>query len=204
MRGSYTVTGLTDDYQLLSLPAGGSGKQGGLTITASDEGKTTICTRVDGNKYAVITGTNSMKLTFTGDDMNTRGIVNNIQIHVRLHDAYKPVVYSAAPLALTEYKAGEKAYITIYYDEPLKSISGEPKLKLNLDYLGKYFQNPVYVDHGAGTNALVFEVTAKNKITVDDVLNKINVYLVSTNATKVGTVTATVSDYCNNWAPKEP
>ena len=90
----------------------------------------------------------------------------------------------------------------------LATISGKsydtPTLSLKDTTLGKYFENAKYVGHGHGTNALVFEVTAKKNITKSDIQNTINNYLVfpenngGTFANNIGTLNVTVTDYCGN------
>ena len=110
----------------------------------------------------------------------------------------------AAPLSTTAYKQGDTVYITVFYNEPINSISGTPKLTLS-SKLSPYFQNPTYVDNGTGTNALVFQVKAKKDISADEIQNIINLYLAfpvsgvgGDFSSNIGTVSATVKDILGN------
>ena len=130
--------------------------------------------------------------------------ISDLKTIVTRVDTAKPAVKSAAPLATTAYKKGDTAYITVIYSEPINSISGTPKLTLSSN-LSPYFENPTYVSHGTGTNALVFKVTAKKDITADEIQNKVNLYLafpvsgVGGNfSSNIGTVSATVKDILGN------
>ena len=126
-------------------------------------------------------------------------------MHAVVIDKKAPEVLHAAPLAITPYKAGDKAYITVIYSEPINFISDTPKLSLS-SRMKTYFKDPTCVSSGIGTNAMVFEVTAAKGITADEIMD-INEYLVFPESknykndgfgTNIGTLTATVKDYCGN------
>ena len=190
------------------FPNIGTGAQGDILFNVGDcyvdEDYTTY--NDNGTKYAVIGAGNTIKLQFNAkgendDDWEYR----NLKFEYKVHDKSKPALQHAAPLATTAYKKGDTAYITVFYSEPLNSITGTPKLVLASSTLGKYFENPTYVSNGAGTNALVFKVTAKKDITADEIQNTVNRYLAfpvsgigGTFASNIGTVTATVKDILGN------
>ena len=190
------------------FPNIGTGAQGDILFNVGDcyvdEDYTTY--NDNGTKYAVIGAGNTIKLQFNAkgendDDWQYR----NLKFEYKMHDKTKPALQHAAPLATTAYKKGETAYITIFYSEPLNSISGTPTLSLASSTLGKYFQSPTYVSNGTGTNALVFKVTAKKDITADEIQNTVNHYLAfpvsgigGDFASNIGTVTATVKDILGN------
>lgn len=125
-------------------------------------------------------------------------------MYVKMHDKNKPALQYAAPLATTAYEKGDTAYITVFYSEPLNSITDTPTLTLS-SKLSAYFENPTYVNNGAGTNALVFKVTAKKAISADEIQNTINKYLAfpvsavgGDFSSNIGTVTAKVKDILGN------
>ena len=105
------------------------------------------------------------------------GILENLKTVVTCSD-YRdgPGAKYACPLATTAYEAGDKVYITIIYTELIDTIL-DAKLNLSSSKLNEYFENATYVDMGAGTNALVFEATAKKYISADEIQNKVNTYL---------------------------
>ena len=143
-----------------------------------------------------------------------KATLDNMKITVRRIDTAKPAVKSAAPLATTAYKKGDEAYITIIYNEPINTISGTPTLEFRYaksayvkydSKLAQYFENPVYVNNGTGTNSLVFKVTAKKDISADEIQNTINTYLAfpvsgvgGDFGSNIGTVSATVKDILGN------
>ena len=131
--------------------------------------------------------------------------INHITLSARIVDAITPAAKSAAPLATTAYAKGDKAYITVIYNEPINTISGTPTLTLASSTLGQYFKDAKYVNNGTGTNALVFKVTAKKDISADDIQNVINLYLAfpvsgvgGDFSSNIGTVSATVKDILGN------
>lgn len=136
--------------------------------------------------------------------------INNITLSARIADAITPAVKSAAPLATTAYAKGDKAYITVIYNEPINYIDTSsadklPKLTLASSTLGKYFENAKYVNNGTGTNALVFEVTAKKAITAQEIQDVVNRYLTfpvsnvgGTFSSNIGTLSASVKDILGN------
>ena len=137
--------------------------------------------------------------------MLCKATVQDPKITVRRVDTAKPVAKSVAPMATTAYKKGDKAYITVIYNEPINSISGTPSLALNSSTIGKYFKDAVYVNKGTGTNTLVFEVTAKKDISADEIQNTINVYLAFRDSgmggnfnSNIGNLYATVYDILGN------
>ena len=150
-------------------------------------------------------GTNVVtRLDFRGGYSYGSGTISNLKTVVTRVDTAKPAVKSAAPMATTAYKKGDTAYITVIYSEPINSISGTPKLTLS-SKLSPYFENPTYVNHGTGTNTLVFKVTAKKDITADEIQNTVNTYLAfpvsgvgGTFSSNIGSVTATVKDILGN------
>ena len=134
------------------------------------------------------------------------GTVSNVKATFTYADKANPTEMYVSPIALTEYKAGEKVMLTVIYSEPINSISGTPTLSLS-SKLKSYFKNPTYVNNGSGTNALVFEVTVKDGVTIDaTTAQKINEYLAfpeNNNASSgfsgnIGTVSATVKDIKGN------
>lgn len=212
LRGHYQISGLSDTtYRTATLPVNMADKnkyevfkQGDLTVGAQGQPGMTICQRLGGT-YGVIVGQNAAQIKLTnymtilGAEYNAK----NLKVYTRLHDASAPVVQYAAPLATTPYQKGDKAYITVIYNEPIKTITGTPTLTLKGE-IAKYFGSAKYVSNAAGTNALVFEVTALKDITATEIQNKVNLYLVfpestgGTFSSKIGTLSATVADYCGN------
>jgi hypothetical protein len=212
LRGQYLISGLSGTtYRTATLPVkmadantSETFKQGDLTVGVLGQPGMSICQRLGGT-YGVIVGQNAAQIqlknymTILGGEYNAK----NLKVYTRLHDASAPVVQYAAPLATTPYQKGDKAYITVIYNEPIKTISSTPKLTLKGE-LAKYFGSATYVNNAAGTNALVFEVTALKDITATEIQNKVNLYLVfpestgGTFSSKIGDLKATVTDYCGN------
>lgn len=179
-------------------PGEGSGKNAKSNGTYETEKLTlagTVLTRLD------------MKGGNGGNTINgryARGTVKNLKTVTTRVDTAKPVAKSAAPLAVTSYKQGDTAYITVIYSEPINTISGNPTLTLS-SRLAAYFENPTYVDNGAGTNALVFRVTAKKDISEAEIQNVVNAYLTfpvsgagGSFIDNVGSVSVTVKDILGN------
>lgn len=185
----------------------GSNRDSGILFDVGDCKVTENYTMYNdnGTKYAVIGSGNTIKLEFDAsgkkeDDWQYR----NLKFEYKMHDKSKPAVQYAAPLATTAFKKGDTAFITVFYNEPLNSISGTPKLTLS-SKLSPYFESPTYVNNGTGTNALVFQVKAKKDISADEIQNIINLYLAfpvsgvgGTFTDNVGTLSATVKDILGN------
>ena len=100
-------------------------------------------------------------------------------------DTRAPQQVGVANLALTQYKAGDKISITVYYDEVIASSSG---VKLgNID--GLPISN-AHVVIGKGNNAITFTATVDSDFEVTPDLN---------NAIKnLKPVTGTVKDILGN------
>ena len=212
LRGGYQVIGglSSGTYQTLTAPfkesqIGTMVTQGDLQIHVKEQPGMSICARADGTDYGVITGRNSMQVRISPMWAGLYDFyAKNLKMVTRLHDASKPAVQYAAPMATTAYQKGDEAYITVIYNEPINSISGTPKLTLS-SKLSPYFESPTYVNNGTGTNALVFKVKAKKDITADEIQNVINLYLAfpvsgvgGSFSTNIGTLSATVKDFRGN------
>ena len=133
------------------------------------------------------------------------GTVSNVNATFTYSDTAGPKVMYVAPLALTDYKKGDEIMLTVIYSEPINDIGGSKKLTLS-SRLSTYFESPVYVDNGSGTNAIVFKVKAKQDISADTVQNVINQYLAFPESnykndgfgTNIGTLSITVKDILGN------
>ena len=106
-------------------------------------------------------------------------------VYAKLMDTRAPQQVGVANLALTQYKAGDKISITVYYDEVIASSSG---VKLgNID--GLPISN-AHVVIGKGNNAITFTATVDRDFEVTPDLN---------NAIKnLKPVTGTVKDILGN------
>ena len=174
LRGGYQVMdGLSGSvYRTVTAPfkesqIGTTVTQGNLQINVKEQPGMSTCARADGTDYAIITGSNSMQVRMSPMWAGLYDFyAKNLKMVTRLHDASKPAVQYAAPMATTAYQKGDEAYITVIYNEPINSISGTPTLTLS-SKLAEYFESPTYVNNGTGTNALVFKVKAKKDITAD-------------------------------------
>ena len=212
LRGEYQVmSGLSSSYQTLTAPfkesqIGTVVTQGNLRIGVMGQPGMSVCARADGTDYAIITGKNSVRVRLSNGIglIGFEYMVKNLKMVARLHDANKPAVQYAAPMATTAYQKGDEAYITVIYNEPINSISGTPTLTLS-SKLAEYFESPTYVNNGTGTNALVFKVKAKKDISADEIQNKVNLYLAfpvsgvgGSFSTNIGTLSATVKDIMGN------
>ena len=208
LRGEYKLelngTSLANDWLSVSLPSNGVSWQGNVKFNTTNEVYDVY--QQSGYTFAGIMAGSRIKLEFnaSGEDED-HWMYQKLKLHIKVMDAAKPAVQYAAPLATTDYKKGDTAYITVIYNEPINSISGTPTLSLASSTLGKYFQSPTYVSNGTGTNALVFKVTAKKDITANEIQNTVNCYLAfpvsgigGDFASNIGTVTATVKDILGN------
>ena len=100
-------------------------------------------------------------------------------------DSRAPQQVGVASLALTQYKAGDKISITVYYDEVVAAGSN-----LNLSMIAGMPISNVTFDGGLGTNALTFTATVDSDFEVTPDLN---------NAIKnLKPVTGTVKDIAGN------
>ena len=96
--------------------------------------------------------------------LNGRIYVSEMVGSVSPRDTAKPVQQGLAPMALTEYKAGDKITFTVIYNEVVNSASGL-SFKLPSALNGKV-SNITY-QGGAGTNALVFTGTVTSDFRFD-------------------------------------
>ena len=186
---------MNNDYVSVSFPTNGKITSETFSITETLNDRCEVYTLDDKNYIRIDKDKEcNVELDYHLDSSYK---ARNIKMHAVVIDTEAPKVQCAAPLATTAYKAGEKAYITVIYNEPINFISGTPTLKL-LSELTPYFkQDAKYVDAGAGTNALVFEVEAVKDITADEIQDIINGYLVGDFTSNVA-LTASVTDYCGN------
>ena len=106
-------------------------------------------------------------------------------VHVRPYDATAPQQVGIAPMAFTDYKAGDKIQITVNFNEIIYSASNATLGTIN----GLPIKDVKYVD-GVNTNALTFEATVTKDFTIDVNLNN---SLVGTKPFK-----GTIKDFCNN------
>lgn len=187
----------------IELPNGGTGAQGDILFNVGDclvyESSSISGETVVANKNTKV------KIEFDAggkddDDWQHR----NLYIYAKTRDVSEPAKQYVAPIALTEYKAGDKVMLTIIYNEPIDSISGTPSLSLS-SRLSTYFKDPAYVYNSAGTNAIVFEVTVKKDFSANEAM-KINEYLAFPESsykndgfgTNIGSVYASVWDILGN------
>ena len=108
-------------------------------------------------------------------------------------DTAKPVQQGLAPMALTEYKTGDKITFTVIYNEVVSSASG---LSFNLpSALSGKVSNVTY-QGGAGTNALVFtgDVTSDFKFDTSNNSTVNNEAIVNYKSA----VSGTVKDFLGN------
>ena len=88
----------------------------------------------------------------------------NLNLYEKVYDKSKPKQLGLAPMALTEYKTGDKITFTVIYNEVVNSASG---LSFNLpSALSGKVSNVTY-QGGAGTNALVFTGTVTSDFRFD-------------------------------------
>jgi len=98
------------------------------------------------------------------NNFRTLYATKNIRGVVSPSDTLAPTEQGLAPMALTEYKAGDKITFTVIYNEVVNSVSG---LSFNLpSVLSGKVSNVSYVG-GAGTNALVFTGTVTSDFRFD-------------------------------------
>ncbi|MBR4282667.1 MAG: InlB B-repeat-containing protein, partial [Clostridia bacterium] len=109
----------------------------------------------------------------------------NPRVYVRPYDNTAPQQVGIAPMAFTDYKAGEKIQITVNFNEIIYSASNATLKTIN----GLPIKDVKYVD-GVNTNALTFEATVTSDFTVTVNLNN---SLVNTKAFK-----GTVKDIASN------
>jgi hypothetical protein len=107
-------------------------------------------------------------------------------MHVKVNDKSKPAQQGMAPLALTDYAANDTIYLTVVYNEVIKSASS---IGFTIPSVLP-IKNVTYVD-GVGTNALTFMATVTKAFTVTPNVNNTIV-----NNTKP--VTGTVKDILGN------
>ena len=119
--------------------------------------------------------------------------VYELEGRVSVRDTAKPVQQGLAPMALTEYKAGDKITFTVIYNEVVNSVSG---LSFKLPSALSDKVNNVTYQGGAGTNALVFTGTVTSDFRFDTSNNSTinNEAIVNYKSA----VSGTVKDFKNN------
>lgn len=173
----------------IHFPNMGTGKQGDILFNVGKCKVNETYTMYNDNstKYAVIGKANSVKMQFdAGGDNDDDWQFRNLIMHVKVNDKSKPAQQGMAPLALTDYAANETIYLTVVYNEVIKSASS---IGFTIPSVLP-IKNVTYVD-GAGTNALTFKATVTKAFTVTPNVNNTIV-----NNTKP--VTGTVKDILGN------
>ncbi len=136
--------------------------------------------------YAVVGLSDTIKIEFDASGKNDDDWKHrNLNAYYKVLDTRAPQQVGIAPMALTQYKAGETISITVIYDEVIKSIAD---VGLNT-ISGLPIDNVQYVG-GVGTNALNFTATVTSDFENTPELNNSLVTLKP--------VTGTVSDFLGN------
>ena len=131
-----------------------------------DVAKVALSMPYDEPKTLSMSATVSENQTVDISHVTLQGLVwvYELEGRVSVRDTAKPVQQGLAPMALTEYKAGDKITFTVIYNEVVNSASG---LSFNLpSALSGKVSNVTY-QGGAGTNALVFTGTVTSDFRFD-------------------------------------
>ena len=137
--------------------------------------------------YALVDKNKNMSICFdaAGDD-DDNWKYRDLNVYLKVYDDTAPYQIGMAPLALTQYKAGEQISLTVVYSEIISSTSGIGfKIPSALPIKDVKFVG------GAYTNALTFTATVTKDFEVTPNLNNTLV-----NNTKP--VTGTVKDVAGN------
>ena len=189
---SITANGgsLLKDFTKLSLPNCGTSAQGKLEFTGSE--KSEVIERWDmvsgSTKYAVLDmGT---ELNF---GMNAEGKeedewqYRNLNLYEKVYDSTAPRQLGLAPLALTQYKAGDQITLTVVFNEVINNTSN-----IGFNIPSSLPIKDVKFVGGKYTNALTFTATVTKDFEVTPNLN-------STLVNNTKPVTGRVEDICGNY-----
>ena len=190
------------------LPSNGTESQNvGKFVFSKDACKVEEYSPISG-EYIYADANDVLKIEFasSGSEGSNKWKYKELRLSVQRLDKSEPEKQYVAPIALTEYKAGDKVMLTVIYDEAIDRISGTPSLNISSSKIGQYFKDPTYIKNGSGTNAIVFEVTVKDGVTISaDTAMEINKYLAykesnigGTFGSNIGTMSATVWDILGN------
>jgi hypothetical protein len=189
---SITANGgsLLKDFTKLSLPNCGTSAQGKLEFTGSE--KSEVIERWDmvsgSTKYAVLDM--GAKLNF---GMNAEGKEDdewqyrNLNLYEKVYDSTAPRQLGLAPLALTQYKAGDQITLTVVFNEVINYTSN-----IGFNIPSSLPIKDVKFVGGKYTNALTFTATVTKDFEVTPTLN-------STLVNNTKPVTGRVEDICGNY-----
>ena len=111
----------------------------------------------------------------------------NVNLYEKVYDNTAPRQLGLAPLALTQYKAGEQITLTVVFDEVINYTSN-----IGFNIPSSLPIKDVKFVGGKYTNALTFTATVTNDFVVTPTLN-------STLVNNTKPVTGRVEDICGNY-----
>ena len=139
------------------------------------------------NPYALVSQSKNMSICFdAGGKKEDTWRYRNLNVYFKVMDNLRPGQVGMAPLALTQYKAGEQITLTVLYNEVINSASN---VKFTIPSCLP-IKDVTYTGN-TGTNALTFTATVTSDFEVTPDINNILV-----NQTKP--VSGTVKDLCGN------
>ena len=188
------------------LPNGGTGKQETDIIFDGSGCSVYEVSPVSGNLIYSDSAYDDIKIEFdaSGKKGSDEWQYRNLKFYTKKLDRAEPAKQYVAPIALTDYKAGDEVMLTVIYNEAINKISGTPSLSLS-SKLSPYFESPTYVNNGTGTNAIVFKVKVKADFNANTA-QLINEYLAFPESSyksngfsgNIGSVSAAVWDILGN------